>query len=504
MLNKFPVLFCWLLFLPLFSQKDTTGKIIEIRNADRLTGMQLNGEKIQRLVGRVALFHEGAMMYCDSAWVYDKTNSLDAWGQIHIRQGDTLSLYGDTLHYNGNTKIAEIQGRVRMVDPGMQLLTNRLTYNRNTGEAIYRENAKIRNKEDRITSKRGTYHSDSKTFTFEEDVYIENPDYTLESEKLVYETQSDISRFYGPSIIRSEGSVIYCENGWHNKQTDEARFSRNARIESEDKILTGDSIYYRRGEGYGLGLGNIELLDTTENISIRGDFAETWKDLNMFIVTERAQMIQYLSDDTLYMHADTLKGFETETGFQVLMAWYGVKFFKRDLQGACDSLYFTEEDSLMRLHGTPVIWSDESQMTAIQTNLKIYKGTIYSFHLFQNALLVSQDDSIRFNQVGSINMDGLFAENKLYRVKGYERGEMIYFPREEDGSLIGLNELRCINIQIDISDNEVEIITCRDTPEGTLHPWEKADPLKFRLDAFIWHDADRPKQPEDIFIKRKP
>lgn len=487
----------------LWSQQDSAVKIIEIRNADRLSGMTLGNESVIQLSGRVALFHEGAYMYCDSAFLYEQSNRLHAFGQIHIRQGDTLSLYGDSLFYDGALRKADIYGNVRLKDPTVNMTTSQLTYDRNSGQVSYPDSANIRNGTDRIRSRKGQYQSARRIFTFEENVHIQNPDYTVQSEKLDYETETDISWFYGPTTITSDQAVIYCEKGWHNKQTDEARFSRNAKVTSGSKVLIGDSLYYQRGRGYGQGFGNIQIHDSTEKITLLGQYAETWKDLNLYMVTGDAQMIQAFDSDSLFLHGDTLKGWEDTLGFRVVQCWNHVKFFKPDLQGACDSLFYTERDSLMRMFFTPVIWSDSSQMTGTYIHLKMDRGTLYHFDLLQKALLIAQDDTIRFNQLSGQNMRGFFHENDLVRLHVMEKGKLIYYPREEDGSLMGANTLSCRNITLSMANRQIQRISCQQKADGTLHPWETFTGPERLLDGFIWHVTDRPRKPVDIFIHRK-
>ena len=334
-------------------------------------------------------------------------------------------------------------------------------------------------------------------------VHIQNPDYTVQSEKLDYETETDISWFYGPTTITSDQAVIYCEKGWHNKQTDEARFSRNAKVTSGSKVLIGDSLYYQRGRGYGQGFGNIQIHDSTEKITLLGQYAETWKDLNLYMVTGDAQMIQAFDSDSLFLHGDTLKGWEDTLGYRVVQCWNHVKFFKPDLQGACDSLFYTERDSLMRMFFTPVIWSDSSQMTGTYIHLKMDRGTLYHFDLLQKALLIAQDDTIRFNQLSGQNMRGFFHENDLVRLHVMEKGKLIYYPREEDGSLMGANTLSCRNITLSMANRQIQRISCQQKADGTLHPWETFTGPERLLDGFIWHVTDRPRKPVDIFIHRK-
>ena len=68
---------------------------IEILGADDLRGTKINGEDVQKLIGNARFKHQEALMFCDSAYFYRKKNSIEAFGNVRINQGDTLNLYGD-------------------------------------------------------------------------------------------------------------------------------------------------------------------------------------------------------------------------------------------------------------------------------------------------------------------------------------------------------------------------------------------------------------------------
>lgn len=489
------------------AQGDSTSKTrqIIIKNADLLFGETINGEKVQRLVGKVVFQHEGSTMYCDSAVFNTTQNSLKASGKIHIEQGDTLDLYGDNLDYDGNTKVAHVIGRVRLISPTVNLNTSKLTYDRVAGQAWYADSGVTVSNKDKIKSKKGYYNVNTSEFAFKENVVIENPEYTLYSDTLIYNTKTDITYFKGPSEIFSEDSYIYCENGWYDKKNDKAQFNQNAYVTAENHIMKGDSLYYERKQGYGKAIGNISIEDTVENIIVTGNFAESFRDIEKYIVTDSAQLIQIFDADTLFMHADTLYAIEDSLGKRITRAYYGVRFYKSDMQGVCDSLVYTQADSLMHLFTDPILWSEENQITADDIRITMGKGKIYDMKMRMHSMIVSEVDTIRFNQIAGIDMDGFFKENKLNRIHVYEDGKTIYYPKDdESGDLIGMNKVDCRNLIIYIEEEEVARIVFLEQPVGTLFPLEQADPFEYRLTGFRWWDKIRPKDQPDIFREIKP
>ena len=163
----------------------------------------------QRLIGNVVFEHENTVMYCDSAYFYENTNAIDAFGHINIRQGDTLNLYGDFLKYNGDQRKAELLKNVRIVKKDMTLTTDHLFYDMNTQVANYAGGGKIINKDNTLTSENGYYYAKFNELNFKKNVVLTNPRYVMNCDTLRYNTVSKTAYFLGPSTIRSNENIIY-------------------------------------------------------------------------------------------------------------------------------------------------------------------------------------------------------------------------------------------------------------------------------------------------------
>ena len=84
--------------------------MVYLERADNLSFDEERIANAQILRGNVIFRHEEALMYCDSAYFYENTNSIDAFGHVRFVQGDTLQGFGDKLFYDGNTKLAAFAG----------------------------------------------------------------------------------------------------------------------------------------------------------------------------------------------------------------------------------------------------------------------------------------------------------------------------------------------------------------------------------------------------------
>ena len=518
--------FFLLLFYPcLYAQKTKT---IELLHANSLEFDNHLGNNAKRLIGNVSFKDGAAIMNCDSAYLYDN-NSADAFGNIRITQGDSISVTGKTLKYNGNTKMAELHDNVQMNDRDMVLTSTVLFYDVKAGVANYTGGGKIVSKENVLSSENGYYFTNAKEMHFKKNVVLVNPQYTMNCDTLNYNTLSKIAYFLGPTRIKSsdQSDVIYCENGWYNTVTDIAQFNKNSYIITKEHTLKADSLYYDRKSGIGKGFKNVEINDTIEKIIVTGDYAYNNEKTFLSIVTGHAVMKQVDENDTLFIHADTLKSLvdshkslvkgkdkltqdsrlNTQDSLnknRTIYAYNKVKFFKKDMQGKCDSLVYSYSDSTMHLFTEPILWSEQNQLTAEKIDIKTNKGELNSIQLTNSSFIISENDTTRYNQIKGKDMHGTFLHNKLYKIKVEGNGQTVYYVKEKaNGSdkekLIGVNRAECTDLLIFLKNNEVDKVTFITKPDATMYPINELDPKELILKDFLWKINQRPKTKNDIF-----
>jgi lipopolysaccharide export system protein LptA len=452
-----------------------------------------------RLLGNVVFKHEGAVMYCDSAYFYSDINSLDAFNKVYINQGDTLHLYGDFLHYNGNSRMANVRRSVKLISNETQLFTEALDFDFNSSVGYYISYADIINGENKLNSKEGYYYSNSKMYYFRDSVVIENPSYNIFSDTLKYNTISNIAYFLGPTEIISDSNYIYCEDGWYNTETDISLLKRNACLESTNQVLKGDSLYYERAAGYGEAYNNVELFDEEQNIILRGNFATYNENTEDALLTDKAMLIQITDPDSIYIHADTLLSEIDTSGYKLLKAYYKVKMFKSNLQGKCDSMSYSFSDSIIRLYSEPVLWSEENQLTSEYMEIWTKKRRIDQLHLMRLAFIISMEDSVKYNQIRGKTMICYFKNNELYKVDVKGNGQTVYYAKDEN-QIIGVNKAESSSLVIHLDGKDVQEIMFYTKPDAILYPLETAPRNELRLKNFVWLEHHRPLKKEDIFI----
>lgn len=498
---------------------------IEILNANEYQYEELNGLKINRLIGDVKLKHDDALMFCDSAYIYKNSNTMDAYGHVRIEQGDSLKMFGDSLKYDGNTKVAVLRGDIRLINNDVTLTTNFLDYNRTTNIAYYFGGGKMVNQKENntLTSGQGYYYTDSESFFFKDSVVLVNPDYRIEADTLNYYSKSEIVNFLGPTTITSDDNFIYTEDGWYNTVTNRSKFYRNAYLFTEDKLVEGDTLYYDREKGYGEIVCNAVITDTVENLILEGDVAHLFEKKDSVMITQEAMMKQITDGDTLFMHADTfivstqyLKKDSVDSSgvlpvvvdtlsrdtLRTLLAYNHAKFYKSDMQGKADSIVYDFSASTINFYNDPIIWSKENQITGEFIYLLTTNNKVDRMFINENAFIISKADSINenYNQIKGKNMIAYLKEQEIRKIDVKQNSETIYYAIDDDGKYIGVNKLSGNDMLIFLKDNEIKSITFIKNPEGLMSPLKSVSPKDVTLKGFNWRSAEKPTSMFDIFI----
>ncbi len=497
--TAFIIMFCLAAFLQhAYAQQRTVIHIEQARKADYDVRL---GRDIQRLIGNVIMRQDSTLFYCDSAYLNEVTRHFEAFGNVHIEMSDTLNIYGDRLKYNSDTRVAEIFDNVKLIDNKTVLETHYLIYNRITELATYPNHGVITNEDNVLKSRKGYYQTNIKEFYFRHDVELISPDYTAYSDTLVYNNESEIAWFYGPTVIRGDENTIYLDYGWYDTKNDHAHLYKRGRIVSMDQTITADTIFYDRSTGYGEGLGRVVITDTTKKIIIEGEISRMWEKEGLSYVTHKALGISYEQNDSLFIHADTLfMLFDDERKAKSMLAYYRVKMFRDDFQGKCDSLVYHISDSTIRMYKKPVLWSDENQLTADSIHMAVVNNAIDSLVMYNSAFIISKDSIEGFNQIKGKDMIGYFKDGDLTRVFVNGNAETIYWVREEDSSLIGINLAVSSTMTIFFEDNQIVGITYKQQPNEVMYPKSELSIAERTLRGFTWLEDWRPWKKEDVFI----
>lgn len=469
-------------------------KVINVLSAASLSyDEEKNNAKV--LTGNVVCEHEGALLYCDTALIFDNEKKMQASGHILITKGDSIRVTGDKLFYDGKTKLATLENNVKCVEKDMTLTTNFLTFEVGNSIANYYKGGTILNKQNTLTSKHGHYYSATKEARFQDNVVLTNPDYTMNSDTLLYKVPTKTSYFLGPSIILSKSDYIYCENGWYDTEKEKAQFSKNAVLVTSQQKLRGDSLVYDRITKIGRAYRNVMLQDTSQKSILYGDYVEYKQLQSEALVTKKAVYARLLDKDTLFIAADTLYHRDLDSVNNFLNAYHHVKIFKKDLQGVCDSASLNTSDSLLQLFKTPFVWSNQSQATAKIIKIDVGKNSVNGFHLDGKAFLIQMVDTLskdKFNQLSGRAIDAIISRDTIRRVVVSGNADVIYYAKNKD-KLVAQNKTKSSEIYMWFKNSDVERVTFKPATEGNIDPIKLVNVETSKLKGFNWVYEKRPK-----------
>lgn len=474
---------------------------IHIEHYDKATYSKSMGD-MQRLIGHVKIRHDSTYFYCDSAYFYEKNNSFDAYQNVHIIVNDSVEIFSDLLNYDGDTRFAEFFDNVKLMDDSTTLYTEYLTYDRNLHLACYPDSATTYRGDKTLISCIGYYRDDIKEFSFFENVEVTSPKYQMYTDTLFYNTSIEKMWFWGPTTIINKKNILDGEHGYYLVKEDVVFLDKRPFMHNETQRMRSDSIHYDRNIGLAKAYDHVDMIDTSYNVIMRGDYMELWEHKNFSYATDSAYAIYYDSGDSLYIHSDTLFfHFDKEKEeLEKLIARCNVRFFKSDMQGKCDTMTYFMSDSTIRMRVNPILWTDDSQMTGDKIDIKTNGETIEFVLQNGNAFIASQDTIEGFNQIRGADITSHFKDGSIHHVNvDGTSAESIYWIRDDDGSTIGIDVAKSETMVIIMKDQSISTIKSFKGIEETMYPEDDLNESSRYLQGFKWYDVIRPISKDDIF-----
>ena len=473
-----------------------------LEHADYLVADEKISTEYQILRGNVIFRKEGVFMYCDSAYFYDSSNSLDAFGNVKMIQGDTLFVYSDVMYYSGTDEIAQLRYNVKLENKDMTLYTDSLDYDMVANLGYYFEGGRIVDSENELVSIYGQYDPDTKDSEFLFDVELRNEKYIMRTDTLHYNTATHIANIVGPTTIVSDSNIIYSQRGWYNTETDKATlYDRSLLVGNNGIKLTGDTLYYDRVAGYGEAFSNMILTDSVHNSILDGDYGFHNERENRSFATIRARAREISEGDTLYLHGDTIRTYMLEDSSRVMIAEPNVRFFRFNMQGICDSMTYVQRDSMLYMDRHSIIWSGNRQITGNSIDIHMNDSTVDYALLPDYGFMAELIEDVYFNQLSGKEMKAYFVNQELRQLDVSGNVQLIMYPMEEDSTYNKLVDAESSYMIVLLKpQQEIDKITMWPEVTGNVTPLYLAKKSQYYLAGFAWYDVLRPKSPDDIFI----
>jgi lipopolysaccharide export system protein LptA len=525
---------------------DTTkkqGKTLEILSADRINLLKVDSlHQYTSGVGKVHVRQEKTHFYADSAIINEIDNTLEAFGNVHINDADSVQTYSQYLKYLGREKKAFLKKKVRLTDGKGELTSDELEYDVTLKIGTYLKGGKLVNKKTVLTSTEGYYYGDTKDVFFKRKVVLIDPEYKVVTDTLQYNTSTEIANFTSPTIIYSDSGrrTIKTRLGFFDMKNKKGILNKRSVVEDSTYTFTADDMAVDDSTKLSEFRGNAVYRgkDTAQGFDLIANNIKTDRKKDIMLATEKPILIIKQKKDSVFISADTLysarlsdllktrkipvvrdsfptlldsirlskslidsAGKPDSSGNKYFEAYFNVKIFTDSLQARGDSLFYSLQDSVFRLFRNPVVWAKENQVTGDTIYLYTKNRKPERMYVFENSMAISKVDSTQYyNQVKSTTINAWFENGKINFMRAKGSAENVYYAQDELNHFIGVNKSNSdiIDVWFDEKSKPRRISFLRNF-DATSYPMHQVNHEDIRIRGFKWLDAIRPKTEFDIF-----
>ena len=315
---------------PLPAAPADTGRLIRIHYAEKSIIIQrdsLTNKLI--LVGKVKMQQGNTFFYCDSLIKDNITNQVEAFGNVHINDADSVHIYSQYLRFDGNTRITRLQKKVRLTDGKADLTTNELEYDLNAKVGTYLQGGKVVNKSSVLTSQEGYYYADTREVYFKQNVRLTDPEYTMATDTLLYNIDQELATFLAATTINDGKSTIRTRSGFYDLRNGNASFGNRPEIQDSSQTIIAEKINYDKKSGEGIAEGNVVYRDTAQGTTILAGLARFNSGTKEVLATAKPLMILEQDKDSLFIAADTLFSYTAPDTLRIPIPDSSLKLAKR-------------------------------------------------------------------------------------------------------------------------------------------------------------------------------
>lgn len=494
------------LYIPILAQnasstiKTDDRKEIEIINANSMSYSNTAQGEIRFLNGDVKIKHEKTYMECDSAIIFMSSKTVNAFGHVYINNNDSLDIYCDMAKYFGTSKLAGLYNHVVLINGKLKLESPEVFYDMNTSIGNYSKGGTVLNGDTKIASNKGTYYDHTSDVYFQDDVRVTNPKFSMTCDTLQYNTNRDLATFYSQTKIVGDNSTIYCYTGHYDTKREVADFGANTTIESKNQTLHTDSLYYDSNNSIAKTYLNFTFTDEENNLIMTGTKAIYREESKYLLAWQRPLLTNIDGADSLFMKADTIISYSEEASAKKFFTGYrNVRMFKKDMQAACDSIYYSSLDSTFKMFIHPVLWSDSMQITGDTIFLLTKDKKADQLRICGNGFITMPSNETYYNQLKGMKITGYIIKNTIETMDIEGNAESIYYLIDDaDNHVLGNNKASCMKMKLSFIDKKLDRVKFMGKPEALFTPTSRlTDEVKL-LKGFSWQMAIRPNSPADL------
>ncbi|MCM1319848.1 MAG: hypothetical protein NC217_05655 [Muribaculaceae bacterium] len=473
----------------------------------------------QVVSGNVKFSKFGTVLYCDSAWYYPETSSLDAFGNVRMLQGDTLEVKADYIFYDGISQNA----RLRTAGRGSQvtlehwskhdgtkkyLYTDSLDYNLlqklayfTDGGRMYNHNIKT-NERDTLIANYGQYNTGTRVAEVTGNVRITNKTSQLFTDRLLYHTDTRVVDVVERTEIFSGPEYIQTTAGNYEMATGNAQLNARSLITHQDSTgnvttLEGDLLKYdaalRRTEAFmndTPGALPMVITDTARKAILIGGYGY-YSDLDRTAYAERYPLLkEYSRQDTTFLRADKvflqtfnsgvkplprlqldslstsqdsiraaeIDSINAHSEYHVAKAYNRARIYRDDIQGIADSITMVSRDSLLYMDRKPIVWSGPRMVAGSQIIVHFNDSTADRAIVPARGIVAEEVGEGFFNQLRAGYLIAYIEDETLKHLDAHTDVQAIILPMENDSTYNKLLNAQADTLSVDMDSTSIDKI----------------------------------------------
>ena len=515
---------------------------IYLDHADSLYYDEYRKRDTQIVRGHVKFRHQGAVLYCDSAYFKQQENTFQAFGHVRMLQSDTLEVRCDTAFYDGRADADMVHAQSNVVvihRKTSELHTDNLILDRKFDVVYYDQGGNYADKAKGMTlsSDWGKYNLTTKEAEFFYDVTLKTKTHIITTDTLLYYSADERAHViggrttypadggrpvWGKSRIHSikDGYDVETTNCFFYMKTDRTELFDNSTIENETRTISGDSLFYDSSSKMSHGYGSVVYVDRKNKNQLTANIVEYDETAGKGVATNNPVYIDYSQQDTLYLHADTIRVetfyIDTDSMYRKVHCYHKVRMFRKDIQAVCDSMVVCSRDSSLTMYVDPITWNGPRQLLGDSIKIWMNDSTVREANVMANALSIEQmkdhehPGKVYYNQVASRLMNAYFDEGKIRMSEAVGNVQTVYYPIDDsDSTLIGMINLETDTMRMFLTPERKLQKIWTSKSDGVLYPMTQIPASKDFLPNFGWYDYIRPVDKDDIYYveekhKKKP
>ncbi|MEO5996684.1 MAG: OstA-like protein [Chitinophagaceae bacterium] len=513
---------------PVTTPTTDTMRLVDFRRADRLAYKKIDSTNELMTVAGNVFFQDGkTLFYSDSAVHNKKLNIIEAFGNVHIIDSDTIHTRSQYLIYYVDKKQAILKKKASMTDGKGILTSEEIFYDTQLKLGTYTNGGKVVNGNTILTSKEATYYGDLKDVYFKRDVVLNNPAYNIITDSLLYNTESQIATFITKTyIVDSNKSQIVTSEGYYNLKDKTAQFGKRPVIKDKSLTITGNDVSIDDKAGIFEAIGNAVMVDSAQGISVIANKIRASRLTNTFLATQHPLMIIRQDKDSVYVTADTLfagriSDLEEKSGIaqpkdtlksiaainpsdtanrnRYFQGYHNVRIFTDSLQAVSDSMFYSGRDSIFRLFTNPILWASNNQVTGDTIYLFTKNKKPERLYVFENAMVVEKSGENLYNQIKGHTLNGYFKDGDIDFMRAKGSAESVYYAKDEKQDFVGMNIANGEIIDMFFKNKSLDRVVFRNEVTGNLYPMRQIPEDKKLLNNFKWLENKRPKTKFELF-----